>query len=55
MTDNGETERINIFRIEILVRHATDGNLYLYDLVNIKKKRSNPLEQYCCTAQNHIF
>lgn len=45
MTDNGETERINIFRIEMLVSHGSDDNLYLYDLVNIKKKRSNPLEQ----------
>ena len=24
----------------MLIRHATDGNLYLYDMVNIKKKRA---------------
>ena len=42
--DNGEIERINIFRIEMLVRHASDNNLYLYDLVNIKKETSTPLE-----------
>ena len=24
----------------MLIRHATDGNLYLYDMVNIKKETS---------------
>ena len=42
--DNKELEHFNIFRIEMLVRHASDGNLYLYDLVNIKKETSTPLE-----------
>ena len=40
-----EIERFNVFRIEMLVRHASDGNLYLYDMVNIKKETSTPLEQ----------
>ena len=31
--------RLNIFRIEILVRHSSDGKLYLYDIVNIKKEK----------------
>lgn len=39
-----ELEGFNIFRIEMLIRHATDGNLYLYDMVNIKKETSTPLE-----------
>ena len=30
---------------EMLIRHAADGNLYLYDMVNIKKETSTPLEQ----------
>ncbi len=30
--------------IEMLIRHAADGNLYLYDMVNIKKETSTPLE-----------
>ena len=42
--DTGELERFNIFRIEMLIRHAADGYLYLYDLVNIKKETSTPLE-----------
>ena len=29
----------------MLIRHATDGNLYLYDMVNITKETSTPLEQ----------
>ncbi|WP_034490386.1 hypothetical protein [Butyrivibrio fibrisolvens] len=35
----------NIFRIEMLIRHASDGKLYLYDMVNTKKEASTPLEQ----------
>jgi len=42
---DGEVERYNIFRIEMLIRHASDGKLYLYDLVNTKKETSTPLEQ----------
>ena len=36
----GELKSSNYFRIELLIRHAKDGKLYLYDLVNIKKERS---------------
>ena len=39
---NGELTRYNIFRIEMLVRHASDNRLYLYDLVNIKKETGTP-------------
>mgnify|MGYP000849270270 FL=1 len=28
----------------MLIRNAADGNLYLYDMVNIKKETSTPLE-----------
>ena len=44
-SNTGELERFNIFRIEMLIRHEADGNLYLYDMVNIKKETSTPLEQ----------
>lgn len=30
----------------MLIRHAADGNLYLYDMVNIKKEMNTPLEQW---------
>lgn len=43
----GELERYNIFRIEMLIRHASDGKLYLYDMVNVKKEKETgtPLGQ----------
>lgn len=44
-SNTGELERFNVFRIEMLIRHAADRNLYLYDMVNIKKETSTPLEQ----------
>ena len=37
--DSGELSRFNIFRIEMLVRHASDDKLYLYDMVNVKKEK----------------
>lgn len=42
---NMEIERYNVFRARILVRHAQDGKLYLYDVLRTKKETSKPLEQ----------
>ena len=42
--DTGDLERFNIFRIEMLIRHAADGKMYLYDILDIKKETSTPLE-----------
>lgn len=39
--DSGELERYNVFRVYLLVRHAKDQKLYLYDIMNIKKETSN--------------
>lgn len=43
---NNEKEKIkiNIYNAVLLVRHAQDKKLYLYDIVNIKKETSKPLE-----------
>lgn len=38
--------RYNVFKARILVRHAKDGKLYLYDILRIKKETSKPLEQF---------
>lgn len=38
-SNDGELEGYNIFRIEMLIRHAADGKLYLYDMVNVKKEK----------------
>ena len=43
--ENGELERYNVFCVEMMIRCAADGKLYLYDLVNIKKETSTPFEQ----------
>ena len=38
-TNSNEIEKYNIYRIEMLIRHASDNKMYLYDMVNIKKER----------------
>ena len=38
---DGEIERYNVFQVIIIVRHAEDGKMYLYDIMNIKKETSN--------------
>lgn len=42
--ENGEVERYNVFHVSMLIRHANDGKLYLYDILKIKKEIGNPLE-----------
>ena len=42
--DDGEVLRYNVFHVELVIRHAVDGKLYLYDVINIKKEMSTPLE-----------
>lgn len=42
--DNGNIERYNVFHASLLIRHASDGNMYLYDIIDIKKETSTPLE-----------
>jgi len=43
--DNMELVRYNVFMARILVRHAKDGKMYLYDVLRTKKETSKPLEQ----------
>lgn len=42
--DNGAVERYNVFHASMLIRHANDGRLYLYDILDIKKETSTPFE-----------
>ncbi len=37
---DGILQNVNVFRIELLIRCANDGKLYLYDMVNIKKRKN---------------
>ena len=39
--NTGEIERYNVFQVVMIVRHAEDGKMYLYDIINIKKETSN--------------
>ena len=36
----GEMERYNVFQVIMIVRHAENGKMYLYDIMNIKKETS---------------
>lgn len=42
--ERGEVERYNVFHASMLIRHANDGKLYLYDVLDIKKETSNPFK-----------
>ena len=41
--ENGNVGRYNRFRATMLIRHAADGKMYLYDVLDIKKETSNSL------------
>ena len=40
---DGKVERHNIYHASMLIRHANDNKLYLYDVIDIKKETSNSL------------
>jgi len=42
--DDGELTGYNIFKGRMVIRHAQDNKLYLYDILRIKKETSEPLE-----------
>ena len=42
--NDGELAGYNIFRGRLVIRHAKDGKLYLYDVLRIKKETSEPHE-----------
>ena len=41
LNENGEVERYNVFHVLMLMRHAKDDKIYLYDIMEIKKEMSN--------------
>ena len=42
--NEGELTGYNIFKGRLVIRHAEDDKLYLYDILRIKKETSKPLE-----------
>ena len=42
--ENNDVLQYNIFHAELVIRHSENRKLYLYDIINIKKETSTPLE-----------
>ncbi len=43
VNEQGTIDRFNTFYATMLIRHSSNGKLYLYDILNIKKETSNSL------------
>ena len=43
-TNDGEVDYYNVFHASLLIRHSEDRKKYLYDIIDIKKETSYPLE-----------
>ena len=41
--NKGEVVRYNVFNVVLIVRHASSGKMYLYDVIQIKKEAGKPL------------
>lgn len=41
--ESGEVERYNVFSARLLIRHAASGKMYLYDVLEIKKRNEQAL------------
>ena len=49
--NDGELAGYNIFKGRLVIRHAQDGKLYLYDILRIKKKRVSRLSKNCTVVK----
>ncbi|SFH65774.1 hypothetical protein SAMN04487830_10461 [Pseudobutyrivibrio sp. OR37] len=52
LNEKDEVERYNVFHASLIVRHSEDKKLYLYDILDIKKETSNPLEHLAVHDKN---
>lgn len=43
--ENGKIELYNIFNARLLIRHASSGKMYLYDVLDIKKEMSKSCQE----------
>ena len=41
--NSDEVIRYNVFKVVLVIRHAANGKLYLYDVIQIKKETGKPL------------
>jgi len=53
--DHGEVDRYNIFTGRLLIRHASSGKKYLYDVLEIKKKRASPVRHKPYPVKTHFL
>ena len=53
--ESGEVERYNVFQVILVVRHAEDNKLYLYDIMNIKKETSTHFQSEDLTQSKTRF
>ena len=44
-SENGVIERYNVFSARLLIRHASSGKMYLYDVLEIKKETSKSCQE----------
>lgn len=51
-TEEGEVERYNIFHARLLIRHASDGKKYLYDVMEIKKETNKSCQAETLPGEN---
>ena len=45
MMKNGDVERYNLFSARLLIRHASSGKMYLYNVLDIKKETSKSCQE----------
>ena len=50
--DDGNIERYNIFRGRLLIRHASSGKKYLYDILEIKKETGKSCQTEVLPGEN---
>ena len=54
--NKNKTEEYNVYTACLVINCASNGNLYLYDIVDIKKEASNPLKtENSQVVQNRFF
>ena len=54
--NKNKTEEYNVYTVCLVINCASNGKLYLYDIVDIKKEASNPLKtENSQVVQNRFF
>ena len=54
--NKNKTEEYNVYTACLVINCASNGKLYLYDIVDIKKEASNPLKtENSQVVQNRFF